>query len=244
VENARCLWCGYPLQGLPGPVCPECGRSFDPDDQSTYDHPWIPPSWRIWAKPPRTWHALCVVTITLVALENISTTGALIRSQSWILPCAASFTCAAVPMLFVVVCNYLIRLFAVRNDCERSSADKARKRHDRKWRWLVTPVCLAVIGSALIRPWPLYVRFYLSRPALEQAAQKVLAQPQTILGSRWIGLYYIEQFELASTGCVQFHTGRTLAGRVGFEYDPKGGTASQTMRRLAADWYLSCFYRY
>jgi rRNA maturation protein Nop10 len=36
-EHARCLGCGYMLRGLPEPVCPECGRSFDPADPTTYD---------------------------------------------------------------------------------------------------------------------------------------------------------------------------------------------------------------
>lgn len=26
----RCATCGYPLRGLPGPCCPECGNPFDP----------------------------------------------------------------------------------------------------------------------------------------------------------------------------------------------------------------------
>jgi hypothetical protein len=36
-EHARCLGCGYMLRDLPEPVCPECGRSFDPADPTTYD---------------------------------------------------------------------------------------------------------------------------------------------------------------------------------------------------------------
>ncbi len=43
-QNARCLICGYILYGLPEPVCPECGRAFDPSDESTFDT--RPPSWR------------------------------------------------------------------------------------------------------------------------------------------------------------------------------------------------------
>ena len=35
--EARCLGCGYLLRGLPEPVCPECGRRFDPLDASTFD---------------------------------------------------------------------------------------------------------------------------------------------------------------------------------------------------------------
>jgi len=34
---ARCLGCGYELRGLPEPVCPECGRVFDPTDPTTFD---------------------------------------------------------------------------------------------------------------------------------------------------------------------------------------------------------------
>jgi len=31
-----CLDCGYPLFGLREPVCPECGRRFNPADSTTY----------------------------------------------------------------------------------------------------------------------------------------------------------------------------------------------------------------
>jgi len=34
--NKRCLGCGYILDGLPEPRCPECGGAFDPDDPATY----------------------------------------------------------------------------------------------------------------------------------------------------------------------------------------------------------------
>ena len=36
-DDAWCLGCGYSLRGLPSAVCPECGKSFDPDDLKTYD---------------------------------------------------------------------------------------------------------------------------------------------------------------------------------------------------------------
>ena len=31
-----CIECGYPLDGLPEPRCPECGRAFDPDDPGSF----------------------------------------------------------------------------------------------------------------------------------------------------------------------------------------------------------------
>ncbi len=30
LDDARCIDCNYPLKGLPEPICPECGRRFDP----------------------------------------------------------------------------------------------------------------------------------------------------------------------------------------------------------------------
>ena len=35
-RHKRCLGCGYILDGLPEPRCPECGRAFDVDDPKTY----------------------------------------------------------------------------------------------------------------------------------------------------------------------------------------------------------------
>ena len=35
-ELAQCRSCGYRLRDLPDPVCPECGRGFDPADPKTY----------------------------------------------------------------------------------------------------------------------------------------------------------------------------------------------------------------
>lgn len=35
--QARCTGCGYLLRHLPSTTCPECGRSFDPDDPATFN---------------------------------------------------------------------------------------------------------------------------------------------------------------------------------------------------------------
>lgn len=37
LDEAYCLTCGYRLRGLPGPVCPECGQPFDPNDPATFE---------------------------------------------------------------------------------------------------------------------------------------------------------------------------------------------------------------
>ena len=59
--EARCLTCGYLLRGLPEPVCPECGRRFDPADTSTFDT--RPPSWR-----RRRWVARGCTALAVVLL--------------------------------------------------------------------------------------------------------------------------------------------------------------------------------
>lgn len=35
-NTMACLVCGYALDGLPSPVCPECGSEFDPADATTF----------------------------------------------------------------------------------------------------------------------------------------------------------------------------------------------------------------
>jgi hypothetical protein len=48
-DHKRCLGCGYILDGLPEPRCPECGRGFDPSRPSTYTTGPAPRGW---------WHVL------------------------------------------------------------------------------------------------------------------------------------------------------------------------------------------
>ncbi|MCC7292507.1 MAG: hypothetical protein IT449_10655 [Phycisphaerales bacterium] len=36
-DNGFCIFCGYPLRGLPSGICPECGRAFDPENPKTFD---------------------------------------------------------------------------------------------------------------------------------------------------------------------------------------------------------------
>lgn len=60
-EEARCLGCGYLLRGLERPLCPECGREFDPGDTSTFDTD--PPRRRRRKRIKRV-----VVVLTVVAL--------------------------------------------------------------------------------------------------------------------------------------------------------------------------------
>ena len=69
-STARCLGCGYFLRGLPTPVCPECGRAFDPADASTYD--LRPPDWRRRRKIKRIALAVAIgLALALFAPRNL-----------------------------------------------------------------------------------------------------------------------------------------------------------------------------
>lgn len=67
VSRRYCKACGYPLDHLDQPRCPECGREFDPADARTYARMPVP--------FPR-WVGICAnfsVIIPLVALASLYT---------------------------------------------------------------------------------------------------------------------------------------------------------------------------
>lgn len=63
-EEAHCRGCGYPLRGLPGSACPECGRTFDRSNPRTFDHSARVSDRRRWANR--------AVTLILVALPSLA----------------------------------------------------------------------------------------------------------------------------------------------------------------------------
>jgi len=50
--SGECLRCGYPLRALAVHRCPECGRSFNPNDDSTYGPLNAPPIAKALRRPP------------------------------------------------------------------------------------------------------------------------------------------------------------------------------------------------
>ena len=60
-DRACCTGCGYRLRGLPDPLCPECGRSFDPADPTTYVADPTRRRRRLWIKRG-------VIALTIVVL--------------------------------------------------------------------------------------------------------------------------------------------------------------------------------
>lgn len=223
-ESAVCLRCGYSLRGLPNVVCPECGRAFDPGDASTYRDRATKPSWRRWAKPPSLWHTLSVVVMTLLVLDAQST------ALGWGGVGGILTLCALIPIGPILVGVYLTYATAAYADRRRAESDHGEHTRRRKWRWLVTPVCLGLVISATLSRWPLHVRFAASRPALEAEARRLRAFGSTAAGAgpgflipynRFVGLYYVHQVYVDQiTPSVLFITDDDLIDAWGFIYCP------------------------
>ena len=79
-ERKRCLGCGYILDGLPEPRCPECGRGFDPKDDTTYF---------VGLRSGRSFLVCAIVAATVIAavfvsslFERLSRTGDVVNMPS------------------------------------------------------------------------------------------------------------------------------------------------------------------
>ena len=77
-ETACCRGCEYLLYGLPEPICPECGRSFDPLDARTYDRSTGRKRLRRWAW--RLTFVLGVAAVCLALFPQSRVTGRLVMT--------------------------------------------------------------------------------------------------------------------------------------------------------------------
>jgi hypothetical protein len=64
-RSFRCRSCGYQLEGLTVPRCPECGAGFDPSEKPRILE-------RVGKPLPRSWHRWLVVLLVLLLLATIA----------------------------------------------------------------------------------------------------------------------------------------------------------------------------
>lgn len=81
---ARCLDCGYVIEGLPEPVCPECGRPFDSRNPASFTTKPPLRRWRLWF--PGLLTAFTVGMLTTIYMLSINSTGWAV----WFAPSAAA----------------------------------------------------------------------------------------------------------------------------------------------------------
>ncbi|MBI4581415.1 MAG: hypothetical protein HY718_17060 [Planctomycetes bacterium] len=173
-ETAVCLRCGYLLRGLPRNVCPECGKPFDPQDALT------------WANPPVGWTAKRVARVLKVR-ERAQAPGRKERVLTILATVAVLVKIAVSPFGFpstIIVGLFAISVFVACGldyaACLMAIGGLKKRRIDRlpgarRRGWRTLPVCAALVGAALVYPWPLAVRFAVSYPALSRAASQARA---------------------------------------------------------------------
>lgn len=203
-ENARCMTCGYALKGLPAEVCPECGSQFDSKNPATYYLGNRPPCWWNWAKPPPLWHLVPTVFYTLLCFEASTK------------PHFGLGPCLGVMLIPVILADYASRVLGVAIGKTKGFLPKTDRR---PWRWMVTPICAALIALSLtiLHPYLLRARFLLSKQSFERVAAACLAG-NCSAGKVRIGWYWIDKISVEPPGSVFFMTGDSIADPVGFEF--------------------------
>ncbi len=229
--DAVCLGCDFRLRGLSGPSCPECGRSFDPNDTTTFGLSTSPTRWQRSARPPSV--AGCLFVAGLCSWGLVGASGPARWEADW----ACLFTFVGIPLGIVAVATYLERLFASLRMVVQATEPPPEVRS--RWRWLVMPVCVLLIVSCFIYPWPLMLRFRLSHSPVDAAVVDYRAG--RIAGDQRVGLYYVGDVDGAAwsnRATVRFTTGASFIDLVGFEYDPLPGHPTTTLTmEVAPSWY-------
>lgn len=232
-EDATCLDCGYPLIRLPRCICPECGRTFDPADGGTFGCASSRKRWKGWAHPPGKAEYFVLVGMSILVLINVS------GPARWDALLAACLICGGAPVWIGLGIAYFIRLAACYRAKARGVIDPFEPRH--RLRWILIPVCMLLVGSSFLYPWPLLVRFRLSRPAFEAAVKDVRAGK--FVAGQWVGLYhvkeiYIETYAANRPASIGFVIGESIADPVGFVYDPRPNHVIGSVEmRVAPSWY-------
>ncbi len=147
-----------------------------------------------------------------------------------------TFLCG-LPTAFLLVAAAVIRGLCVALDTSRTSSDgPTRRRHI--GRWFVAPMCVLLVASCAVYPWPLWVRFKLSQSAFEEAVTRFRENGDA--RPRWIGLYRIEGISSGRDArSTYFTTGHNIIDPIGFVHDPPPGpeTAPRPTTWLTPQWY-------
>ncbi len=171
---------------------------------------------------PPLWSIALTVAASLWILEEISRQVAFLISA-----------CCVVPICLVLLLNYFYWLVGAPD----TKPEVIESRHGGAWRWIVLPSALIVVTSALLHPWPMTLRFSLSRSAFEKKVEEMDANPNE-QGPQRVGLYWVSRI-FVRDGCVGFRTGTSLIDPCGFAYDPSRPPSGRHNWHIIDDWYAA-----
>jgi hypothetical protein len=203
-----CLDCNYPLQGLPTPRCPECGREFDPSNPQTMNMGRPLTAVKLWILGPLRWQVSALTWAAMgFALWHARLPGGKVRNS---------------PALWILVAMGLLWLAwpVVRRVVgKRCGWPQSLLLRGQKQRVIVGVVLLLAAGAVWYRI-PLKVGMWASRGAMDRMARELIESKQPYGEDRWVGVYKARRVK-AVPGGVRFTTedsDRTY--KAGFIYLP------------------------
>ncbi|MCA8943129.1 MAG: hypothetical protein KDB80_11265 [Planctomycetes bacterium] len=104
------------------------------------------------------------------------------------------------------------------------------------WRWSIVPVCALVLLSAAVFPWPMKLRFALSRTEFERALLEV-AESGAWHDPRWIGWYRVSHVECDVDGRIHFVVGDSTVDQVAISYLPARECGGPNCRWIDGAWF-------
>lgn len=172
--SGYCLGCSYPLKSVTEPVCPECGRCFDPSDPRTFGESPFP----LRRAVTRLAKAVTVVGVLMLGVEVLlSARGGSELLVLWLLALSitpvmlAGIVLALVPALFL------------------------------SWRWRMAGLAAPlVLASVLITEWPFRLLFEVHRTSFDAAVSQIEASGALPNVGLQVGIYTVLSVQRTSDG--------------------------------------------
>ena len=245
-DTSVCLNCRYLLRGLENPVCPECGRRFDPEDRATYTDQNHRGTFFRWSHPPRHWlrYAMMVGTVAILIMASepgyfliVPEFTARCRPQGWLPRDAQTRIFYGMMVIAFVIALQHFAMWRLTRKLMRRNAPPPISRL-MKWWW--APLCLALVLSASIYPWPLWIRFKGSRASLEVVAKQQLAVGTGTHGLHFCGAYVVHGPYIYSGGKQDVAYLQVEGTRnAGFIYSPDPTWERDFAYRLSEHWHYT-----
>jgi len=204
-----CLSCNYPLWGLASPRCPECGREFDPLDPKTMNMGRSLTPFARWAMGPLRWHvSLASWAAIAYAIWMARLPGEQIRHSTSIgILIGLGVFWLAWPFLRVMV--------ARKYGWPHSLLMRGQKQR------VAVGIALLVASIAIWYDLPLRGALWISRPAMDRLATKLIASGQPYADDQWVGVFYCTRIKKIMGGGVRITCEESnRAYRSGFVYLP------------------------